>query len=133
MYPLSFQDGRQNPRWPPQTSGFFYFRLMTFRKRFKKNLILTIYTHFTNGFAKTLSVPPDPAVTSSDSPVDDLDLSDESKAFDINDILEGVVFEEEPKPLELTTGHLTDRNTGEGGMMMEETSSVTSENLDQVS
>ena len=94
---------------------------------------MTIYTHFTNGFAKTLSVPPDPAVTSSDSPVDDLDLSDESKAFDINDILEGVVFEEEPKPLELTTGHLTDRNIGEGGMMMEETSSVTSENLDQVS
>ena len=52
----------------------------------------------------------------------------EANAFDINDILDGVVFDEEPKPMEL---RLTS-TASEEAMMMQETDSVTSENIEQV-
>ena len=49
-------------------------------------------------------------------------------AFDINDILEGVVFDEDPVPMELHV--VGSRDTD---MVMEETGSIISETVEQVS
>ncbi|XP_005109505.2 flocculation protein FLO11 [Aplysia californica] len=69
------------------------------------------------------------------SDYDDED-ADEENAFDINDILEGIVFDEEPKSMELRVAPQQGYDEEEGqdsrAMMMMETASVCSENLEQV-
>lgn len=67
-----------------------------------------------------------------DLPDEDVEFDDDDTGFDINDILSNVKFDEEPAPFRpIVMPKVADENGGDS-MMMVETSSVNSENIEQV-